>query len=98
MRRTCSALALTASRLGLPSVAAPRRHLYASGSPAGSSEGCTEVGRPGRFRRTEAMEERWSVLPRFSHPDIGLAAAGVGPGSEQLEVPLHQEWKLCQGV
>ena len=97
MRKTCSAVGLSASRLGPPSVAAPRRHLYASGSPAGSSEGCTEVGRPGRFRRMEAMEERWSVLLRFSHPDIGLAATEVGPGSEELEVPLNQEWKPVSG-
>ena len=98
MRRTSSAVGLSASRLGPPSVAAPRRHLYASGSPTGSSAGCTEVGRPGRCRRTEAMEERWSVLLRFSHFDIGLAAAGVGPGSEELEAPLLHEWKLRQAV
>ena len=88
VRRTCIALGLSASRQGPPSVAAPRRHLCASGSPAGPSEGCTVVGRPGRCRKTEAMEDRWSVLPRFSHLD--LAAAGVGPGSEELEVPLYQ--------
>ena len=95
VRRTCSALGLSASRLGPPSVAAPRRHLCTRGSPAGSSEGCTEVGRPGRCRRTEAMEERWSVLTRFSLP--GLTAAGVGPGSEELEMPLQQEWRLVSG-
>ena len=94
-RRTSRVLGLFASRLGPPSAAEPRRHLCASGSPALSSEGCTEVGRPGRCRRTEAMEERWSVLLRLSHRD--LAAAGVGPGSEELEGPLYQEWKLVSG-
>ena len=38
------------------------------------------------------MGERWSVLLRFSHRD--LAAAGVGPGSEEFEMPLYQERKL----